>query len=99
MPHKSSKAQSRDAGKLFRDGNTWLVVSPWGDSGAYLNAEIFSDACLAGVDGQKTLISIPTPVDGDHQPNIFLNLTEVCQYIARCLDLPFEETFVTEVVL
>jgi len=85
----------REAGKMFRDGFTWLIVSPLGDAGSSLNCEIFSDASLAGVDGSKALVSILTPVDADHQPNIFLNLTEVCSYIAKCLDLPFRETFVT----
>ncbi len=85
----------REAGKIFRDGFTWLIVSPWGDADNYLNCEIFSDAGLAGVDGSKALVSIPIPVDSDHQPNVFLNLTEVCSYIAKCLDLPFRETFMT----
>jgi hypothetical protein len=74
---------------------TWLIVSPWGDAASCLNCEIFSDATLAGIDGSKALASILTPVDADHQPNIFLNLTEVCRYIAECLDLPYRETFVT----
>lgn len=85
----------RAAGKVFRDGFTWLIVSPLGDADRCLNFEIFSDASLTGIDGSKALVSILTPVDSDHQPNIFLNLTDLCSHISGCLDLPFRETFVT----
>lgn len=97
-PPKPDPMSFRSAGRLFRDGDTWLIVSPWGDDGGCLNYEMFTDATLAGVDGSRALASILTPVDADHQPNIFLNVTEVCRFIAKCLELSFEDTFLTESV-